>query len=73
MLELLMRRLQLRRRELRRQLNEMNVRVYEREDSELDVTVRYTERGWQREGVFMKAMLDAEASGRLKRAGVRDD
>ncbi|WP_067937043.1 hypothetical protein [Alicyclobacillus kakegawensis] len=71
-LELLMRRLQLHRRELYRRLNDMDIHVFEREDNELDVTIRYTEHGWQRESVFMRAMLDAEAAGRLRRAGIRD-
>ncbi|GGI98198.1 hypothetical protein GCM10010885_04740 [Alicyclobacillus cellulosilyticus] len=64
-------RLQRRRRELTRQLAAAGVRIVDRMDSELDVTIRYTERDWERQAVYMRPMLEAEAAGRLRKAGIQ--
>ncbi|GGJ14091.1 hypothetical protein GCM10010885_24290 [Alicyclobacillus cellulosilyticus] len=69
-LEYIERQLYRRRRELKQQLAAAGVRFVEREDTELDTMIRYVERGWERQAVYMRPMLDAEAEGRLRRAGV---
>ncbi|SFU88897.1 hypothetical protein [Alicyclobacillus macrosporangiidus] len=60
-----------RRRELTQQLAAAGVHVVERVDDELDVTIRYTEHDWERQAVFMRPMLKAEAMGRLRKAKMR--
>ncbi|GGJ10410.1 hypothetical protein GCM10010885_19530 [Alicyclobacillus cellulosilyticus] len=69
-LEHIERQLHRRRRELKQQLAAAGVRVVEREDTDIDTMIRYVERGWERQAVYMRPMLDAEAEGRLRKVGL---
>ncbi|MFC4768753.1 hypothetical protein [Effusibacillus consociatus] len=52
--------------EIKRALNSNAFFIVEEEWRPLDVYIKYKENGYEREVVFMMAMLEAEAQGRLE-------